>query len=272
MKKCTDPQIGQMIGRYEFGLLSPEEKEEFEMHCLKCDSCYQELYEFSPVVETIKENISDFQKAVAMKKTVLQRLLEILSPILDLLDRYLRQPILALPKPLQPAIPAVVMAVAIVLIVLVAMPEKQPVSIVDSNITDENISQRQPQRVTLHEPEVMELKGMIETDSSSKDSKTQKINLDNILTASMQVALSEDNKYLVFSWTRIDSIKYYHIDLIDGEAKTRITPKEGIHANNFQYPAKGIEPDKPYVWELSGEMANGIRFKVWKEFVLGQKE
>ncbi|MDW7681146.1 MAG: hypothetical protein SCK70_11315, partial [bacterium] len=67
MKKCIDSNIGRLIARYEFELLTANEKNEFEEHVLKCDYCFRELYEFSPAVKIIKENRLQFQKAVTAK-------------------------------------------------------------------------------------------------------------------------------------------------------------------------------------------------------------
>ncbi len=53
---CVDPQIGNMIVRYEYGLLSNDEKKEFENHLLRCDYCFHELYNFAPVLEAIQDN------------------------------------------------------------------------------------------------------------------------------------------------------------------------------------------------------------------------
>ena len=45
----------------------------------------------------------------------------------------------------------------------------------------------------------------------------------------------------------------------------RITPKDGINANHYKYPVTGIEQHKSYVWELSGEMIDGKKFRVQKK-------
>jgi len=53
--KCTDQEKAKLIGSYELGLLSREEKERFEAHLLECDACFQDLYELSPAVAMLRE-------------------------------------------------------------------------------------------------------------------------------------------------------------------------------------------------------------------------
>jgi hypothetical protein len=54
--------------------LSGDEKKRFEAHLLECDACFQEIYEFSPVVATIDKNMKRFRNAT--KKSVMQDLRE----------------------------------------------------------------------------------------------------------------------------------------------------------------------------------------------------
>ena len=51
---CTDERTGQLIGSYELGLLSKQERKSFEAHVLKCDHCFQDLYRTAPVVSVMK--------------------------------------------------------------------------------------------------------------------------------------------------------------------------------------------------------------------------
>jgi len=52
--RCTDEQTGQLIGSYELGLLSEQERKAFEGHVLKCDHCFQDLYRAAPLVSAMK--------------------------------------------------------------------------------------------------------------------------------------------------------------------------------------------------------------------------
>jgi len=53
--KCTNPDIGRLITRYEFEMLSDDEKRIFEAHLLECDYCFEDLYSMSQVLETMKK-------------------------------------------------------------------------------------------------------------------------------------------------------------------------------------------------------------------------
>jgi hypothetical protein len=52
---CSDPKTGKLIGSYELGLLSGEEKSLFESHLLGCDACFEDLYRMSPVAGRLRE-------------------------------------------------------------------------------------------------------------------------------------------------------------------------------------------------------------------------
>lgn len=52
---CKDQNIGELIGGYELGLLSEEEKLQFEDHILDCEYCFQNLYRTAPMANMIRE-------------------------------------------------------------------------------------------------------------------------------------------------------------------------------------------------------------------------
>jgi hypothetical protein len=65
---CSNPDIGKLISRYEFNLLSEEEKKIFEEHLLECDACFEDLYSMSKVIETMKNNSEFFITALEHSK------------------------------------------------------------------------------------------------------------------------------------------------------------------------------------------------------------
>ncbi|MFC2163604.1 zf-HC2 domain-containing protein [Acidobacteriota bacterium] len=52
---CTDKDIGKLIGGFELGLLSDEEKRLFENHLLNCEYCFQDLYRTAPLIAMMRE-------------------------------------------------------------------------------------------------------------------------------------------------------------------------------------------------------------------------
>ena len=52
---CTDRGIGDLIGGYELGLLSDQERERFEDHLLECETCFESLYKMAPLAHLIRE-------------------------------------------------------------------------------------------------------------------------------------------------------------------------------------------------------------------------
>lgn len=61
---CTDKKTGKLIARYEFGLLSNEEKNRFEMHVLHCDSCMRDLYLFAPALSLLRKESAVVKSAI----------------------------------------------------------------------------------------------------------------------------------------------------------------------------------------------------------------
>lgn len=258
MSSCTKPEIGQMIGHYEFDLLDAEEKEQFEMHLLECDACYQDLYEFSPAVETIKANIKDFQNAAIPDRSLAKWLAEKWLGVAETARKFFWEPFPAL---LRPAIPVLAMAVIVLLVIQIARINKQPVDLANKGKSTQ-------QKIVLQEPEEMESKGMGET-KSLPDSGTQRLPISDFekrLAASITVVTSEDGEYLIFSWLKVDSLRNVNIFLIAGEKRIQITPKEGISGNNIRYSAKNFNKAASYWVELAGETASGRKFTVKKKF------
>lgn len=64
---CVDPALGALIGRYEFGALSEEERRTFEAHLLTCDACFGELERGSVVVEEMRAR-SSFYAALLRRR------------------------------------------------------------------------------------------------------------------------------------------------------------------------------------------------------------
>ena len=52
---CMDKNIGELIGGYELGLLSDEEKRQFENHLLECEYCFQSLYQAAPITNLLRK-------------------------------------------------------------------------------------------------------------------------------------------------------------------------------------------------------------------------
>lgn len=250
MSVCIDPEIGKLIGRYEFNLLSSEEKEEFEDHLLRCNACFQDLHEFSPAVDTMKKNITVFQKAVATRKPILYQLKESLVSIF--------------PQPIRPAIPAIALAATVIIALSVFWQIFYP----SSNKNSNRITQKEPTKIILHEPEEMERKATTEERILSDSTAT--LNMKKVLFESMKVMKGKDHENLIFVWSNIKEIKFYNIDLIIQNNKQRITPVKGIQDTSFAYPVKELKSNTPSIWELSGELTNGENFKVNKQFKINE--
>ncbi|MEW6367286.1 MAG: CDC27 family protein [Acidobacteriota bacterium] len=53
--KCTNPEAGKLIGRYELGALDDALREEFVKHLLECEFCHNELLVMAPFTDVLRE-------------------------------------------------------------------------------------------------------------------------------------------------------------------------------------------------------------------------
>ncbi|RMG49570.1 MAG: hypothetical protein D6723_13490 [Acidobacteria bacterium] len=54
--KCTNPHIGRLITRYEFGALDESERAIFLDHLIECVYCHNEVYAMRPFMEVLREH------------------------------------------------------------------------------------------------------------------------------------------------------------------------------------------------------------------------
>lgn len=51
--QCTNPKLGEMIHAYELNALSEEKRDQFEIHLLECESCFEEVRSFEARADII---------------------------------------------------------------------------------------------------------------------------------------------------------------------------------------------------------------------------
>ncbi len=61
---CHEPEVGDLIGRYEHGLLTGEEKRRFEAHLLECDHCFAELERGAEVASAMRAHAPALRHAL----------------------------------------------------------------------------------------------------------------------------------------------------------------------------------------------------------------
>ena len=249
-EKCINPQIGQMIGRYEFNLLDRDEKRQFELHLLQCDACFQDLYENRPVVHTIQKDIRAFHKAVS-DKNVAGKFGELVDSIFGNIEVAIARLFSPLPTPIRIAIP--VLAASIILILLLK-PDLQNTN---------PVTPGEQQKITLQDPLEMESKASIDTmRTSSADSETDMLKK---ISESMHVSLSEDKKYVKFSWHEIIHARSVSIKLIKDGVETQSI----INVNSpLKLDIDNFVPGKSYEWEVEMVTADKKSLHVKKPFTL----
>lgn len=94
---CTNPEMGKLIGRYEFDLLSAEEKNRFELHIMECEACFEDLYSLTPAVKAMRENAELYLEKLAAKEPFYTKLkrswdegVEALSAVFRIRPRLIR--------------------------------------------------------------------------------------------------------------------------------------------------------------------------------------
>ncbi|MBC8184541.1 hypothetical protein H8E88_25885 [candidate division KSB1 bacterium] len=247
MNKCIDFEKGRLIGRYEFNLLTPGEKEEFEEHILKCDFCFRELYEFSPAVKLMKENLKQFKKTMTGKLTFYEKIKSYVPNFI--------------PEPVKPAIPALGFVFVAIIFLSTIWPIVKP-----SLITHQK--DVQPSKIVLQDAEEMAQKGDIEK-LNEVDSSVVNFLLPELIkeiSESMNISFSRNGDSLIFSWHKIEAAKSYHISLVFKDDTILLTPTQGISDSMFIYASNNDYLEKIDSWELKAYLFNGSILKIQKKF------
>lgn len=58
---CTRPEIGDLLGAYELGLLETADRQRFETHLEDCAACLEDLYQGAPAAETLRADPGRFK-------------------------------------------------------------------------------------------------------------------------------------------------------------------------------------------------------------------
>jgi len=53
MKKCINPEVGKLIHAYELKKLSKEDNENFELHLLDCEKCFNEIKQMEKISDLL---------------------------------------------------------------------------------------------------------------------------------------------------------------------------------------------------------------------------
>lgn len=72
--KCTNPKLKKLVSLYQFNLLDEQEKITVEAHLLECDSCFEELYQLSPIIDVMEEMPECFNEVLKTKPGFLGRM------------------------------------------------------------------------------------------------------------------------------------------------------------------------------------------------------
>jgi hypothetical protein len=70
MNKCTNEQIGQLIGLYEFGALDNPESNAFLDHLIECEYCYDQFFVMQSIAEAFRAHREAAQRGVMTRNLV----------------------------------------------------------------------------------------------------------------------------------------------------------------------------------------------------------
>ncbi|MBN2010929.1 hypothetical protein JW960_16390 [candidate division KSB1 bacterium] len=84
----------------------------------------------------------------------------------------------------------------------------------------------------------------------------------------MRVALSDDQKNIIFTWPDVPAALYYDIILSYGESTRRLTPLPGINTTSFIVSRNDIEMAQYYIWAIQGKLQNGDYFEAKAKFLI----
>jgi len=254
-KKCTNPEIGRLLARYEFGKVIKEEKIKFERHLLECEACYKEYYSFLPVTETIKNNIKDFQKAVRPKRHII----DILKNIISTAIREISDNVSTMPGPVKVAIPAIALIVIIIIGYFLGFPGHH------NNVR--LIVQKDSEEFLLHPPENIASKAYGDSLSSLKHGNiAEKDNYIESFVKKMFIEKFNERRALIFRWPQVKDIDYYQHYLSQARDQEVISPVETLTDTLFMYPIENIPKNQTMVWNLIVCYEDGNKFIVTKKF------
>lgn len=66
--KCIDPELGRLLHAFELGALSEEENEQFSIHLMRCEHCFQKALEFKEAAVYLRRS-DKIRKMVAEKSS-----------------------------------------------------------------------------------------------------------------------------------------------------------------------------------------------------------
>jgi len=246
MRQCTNPDIGRMLVFYEFGRLSSDEKEKLENHLLECDLCYQELYEFSPAIKTIRKNIKNFKKVARLEKTTLRQVLD-----------YFLTP----PKTVRLAFAAAVLFIMAIVSYKIFGPRQEALMTTESIGNNKRSHPGKPHRLIPNEPEEMELKA---TQDVYRDTVLHVFNIPERKNRILQsLTMSKERNTIRISWARILEAKSYSFSLFENENGPPIFYQSNIRDTTLSISLFLIK--NKIIGKLFVELIDGSRFDVQKQ-------
>lgn len=256
-KKCTDPAVGRLLARYEFGKVTEEEKKAFEQHLLECEACYKEFYSFQPVTEIIKNNIHQFQKAAGSRKGFIFIIKEnIVTAIKNVWDGYL-----SLPQPVKVAVPGI----AVVLMVLIVYT----LSFRPHFRNYELVVQTGSIQSVLHPPEHIESKAYGDSiGSADLNDISESKSIAELFRKKMYIEKNFERRALVFRWPRVSDIDHYEYHLSLVKNQKMISPVTTVQDTLFMYPIENIPKKQKIMWYLNVYLKNERKYTFTKKFTI----
>ncbi|MFO7891277.1 MAG: zf-HC2 domain-containing protein [bacterium] len=253
--KCTDPEIGHLLARYEFGKLTPQEKKKFEKHLLECEACYKEYYSFLPVTETIKNNIEDFREAVRSREHFVMRVKDkIVAVVKNCIDN-----VNSMPRPARVIIPGFAAAVIVLMVYFFSSPGPlNDFSLIVNKSSEKSI---------VHPPESIKSKAYGDSISDSKlSSQAERDDFTESFMKKMFIKKNIERRALVFQWPYMPQADYYQCYLKRVKDEKIITSAKTLTDTLFMYPIESIPKNQTIQWNLDVYYKDGNKFLFTKEF------
>jgi hypothetical protein len=254
-----------MIARYEFDLLTPDEKSQFESHLLVCDACFQDFYEFSPLVNIIRENVSEFQEAVHKKNIVSWMWLSKRIRRLIIHGRRFWSGFNVIPKPMKWIIPIGTAVIVLIFTTYLFLSKSQTrkTGPLDLFTTGE------PVKIVTQEPEEMPLKGQIDQYTPQDSMASRLFEIEELLFQGMTIQLNDNKTELIFSWPLLDSVKILKATIFDKEGHKNVYVVDEFKDARFIQPVGHFIGNRAYIWEVEGVFLEMELINVKKEFEIG---
>jgi len=121
--KCTNPAMKKLVHLYQLDSLPEQLTIKVEAHLMECQSCLEELYHFSPILEILESSPDKFLDALQPRITLASQIKSHLKKRLDSINKIINFAVSLLTIRWRPAIKFLIPVLVAILIAIMLIPK-----------------------------------------------------------------------------------------------------------------------------------------------------